>query len=177
MGKVKSLRSPFIQPLELRAFILGNIVGFIICKNSSGKTGLSCSESCTGRDHLSALIESPGCRAVGSVQSSGPDKHIHIWIIKACQSALRSTQREVAPGERAAWDLTQDLVGTRIELFREPLCLLFCRKHHRSRRPPNVALTYYFAVNWPFVLLRYFCWETRLSEHMGEKCHNRLSPT
>lgn len=27
--------------------------------------GLSCSESCAGRDHLSALIESPGCRAGG----------------------------------------------------------------------------------------------------------------
>lgn len=79
-----------IQPPELRAFILGNNVGFIICKNGAGKTGLSCSESCTGRDHLSALIESPGCRAGGSVQPIGPDKHTYIrtWIAEAWQWAL-----------------------------------------------------------------------------------------
>lgn len=79
-----------IQPPELRAFILGNNVGFIICKNGAGKMGLSCSESCTGRDHLSALIESPGCRAGGSVQPSGLDKHtyIHTRIIEAWQWAL-----------------------------------------------------------------------------------------
>lgn len=77
-GKVKPVSlsaAHFIQPPELMAFILGNNVGFIICKNGGGKTGLSCSESCTSRDHLSALIESPGCRAGGNVQPIGPDKH------------------------------------------------------------------------------------------------------
>lgn len=79
-----------IQPPELRAFILGNNVGFIICKNGGGKTGLSCSESCTGLNHLSALIESPGCRAGGNVQPSGPDKHtyIHTRIRDTFQWAL-----------------------------------------------------------------------------------------
>lgn len=80
-----------IQPPELRAFILGNNVGFIICKNGAGKMGLSCSESCTGRDHLSALIESLRCRAGGSVRPSGLNKHtyIHTWIVEAWQWALR----------------------------------------------------------------------------------------
>lgn len=74
-----------IQPPELRAFILGNNVGFIICKNGGGETGLSCSESCAGRNHLSALIESQGCRAGRKTQPSGLDKHtyihtyIHMW--------------------------------------------------------------------------------------------------
>lgn len=81
-----------IQPPELRAFILGEKknVGFIICKNGASKTGLSCSESCTGRDHLSALIESPGCWTGGSLQPSGPHKHtyIHTWIVEAWQWAL-----------------------------------------------------------------------------------------
>lgn len=41
---------------------------FIICKNEGNETSLSCSESCTGWDHLSDLIESLGCSAVGSMQ-------------------------------------------------------------------------------------------------------------
>lgn len=41
---------------------------FIICKNEGGETSLSCSESCTGWDHLSDIIESLGCSAGGSMQ-------------------------------------------------------------------------------------------------------------
>lgn len=77
-GQACELSAHRIQPPELRAFILGNNVGFIICKNGGGKTGLSCSESCTGRDHLSALIESQGCSAGGDTQPNGPDKHTYI---------------------------------------------------------------------------------------------------
>lgn len=76
-GQACELSAHRIQPPELRAFILGNNVGFIICKNGGSKTGLSCSESCTSQDHLSALIESQGCSAGGDVQPNGPDKHIH----------------------------------------------------------------------------------------------------
>lgn len=77
-GQACELSAHRIQPPELRAFILGNNVGFIICKNGGGKTGLSCSESCTSRDHLSALIESQGCSAGGDTQPNGPDKHTYI---------------------------------------------------------------------------------------------------
>lgn len=87
-----------IQPLELRAFILGNNVGFIICKNGGGKTGLSCSESCTGRDHLSAVIESPGCRAGGNVQPSGLDKHIHSYLNR--KGLTLGSLKGVAPREK-----------------------------------------------------------------------------
>lgn len=90
-----------IQPPELRAFILGNNVGFIICKNGGGKTGLTCSESCTGWDHLSGLIESPGCRAGGNAQPSGPDKHTYIHTYLRIFNGLsegRSSQREEAVG-------------------------------------------------------------------------------
>lgn len=97
-----------IQPPELRAFILGNNVGFIICKNGAGKTGLSCSESRTGRDHLSALIESPGCRAGGSVQPSGSDKHTHTYL--NCSGLTAVSLKEGAPRERAMWDSSQDWV-------------------------------------------------------------------
>lgn len=31
--------APSVQPPELRAFILGNNVGFIICKNGAGENG------------------------------------------------------------------------------------------------------------------------------------------
>lgn len=79
-----------IQPPELWAFIRGNNVGFIICKNGGSKRGLSCSESCTtGRGHLSALIESLGCSAGGNVQ---PRTHIRIhtdmWLLEAFQCPL-----------------------------------------------------------------------------------------
>lgn len=82
-----------IQPLELRAFILGNNVGFISCKNGASKPGLLCSESCTGRDHLSALIESPGCRT-GSSSSPVGRANTHVW--------------------RTMWDLSRDYVRNRI---------------------------------------------------------------
>lgn len=42
--------------------------------------GLSCSESCTGLDHLSALIESPGCRAGGAV--CGPLGQTNTYVLK-----------------------------------------------------------------------------------------------
>lgn len=77
-GQACELSAHRIQPSELRAFILGNNVGFIICKNGGSKTGLSCSESCTSRDHLSALIESQGCSAGGDTQPNVPDKHTYI---------------------------------------------------------------------------------------------------
>lgn len=120
-----------IQPPELRAFILGNNVGFIICKNGGGKTGLSCSESCTGRDHLSALIESQGCSAGGIVQPTGLDKHtyiqyIHRWIWEAFQCAV---WKEGAPGERKMWGFC-----FWNQVRDETVCLLthrsyFCCKH------------------------------------------------
>lgn len=114
-GQPCELSAHRIQPPELWAFILGNNVGFIICKNGGGKTGLSCSESCTSRDHLSALIESQGCSAGGDTQPNGPDKHTYIRTkvnfedLSAC--SLKKKKKEGAPGEGKMWDSTSDVRG------------------------------------------------------------------
>lgn len=88
-GQACELSAHRVQPPELRTFILGNNVGFIICENEDGKKkkgekkwGLSCSESCTSRDHLSALIESQGSSAGGDARPDGPDKYTRMYTLK-----------------------------------------------------------------------------------------------
>lgn len=70
---------------------------FIICKNEGSETSLSCSESCTGWDHLSDIIESLGCSAGGSVQ---PWTNTYTYICEfktlfVCSLKSRSTWRDV----------------------------------------------------------------------------------
>lgn len=72
------------------------------CKNGVDKMGLSCSESCTGLDHLSALIESPGCRAGGQCAAH--------WV----------RQTRTYSKETTCWNLSQDRVRDGIKcLFTE----------------------------------------------------------
>lgn len=83
-GQACELSAHRVQPPELRTFILGNNVGFIISrmeaakKKEGKKGGLSCSESCTSRDHLSALIESQGGSAGGDARPDGPDQNARV---------------------------------------------------------------------------------------------------
>lgn len=70
-GKVRPVCAQ--QPATFSLLSFGHLFwetmrSFIICKNEGGETSLSCSESCTGWDHLSDVIESLGCSAGGSVQ-------------------------------------------------------------------------------------------------------------
>lgn len=83
---------------------------FIICKNEGGETRLSCSESCTGWDHLSDLIESPGCSAGGSMQ---PWTNTYTYI---CQ--LKTVSSEIPWKSRSTWrDVNVILLGLGWLLF------------------------------------------------------------
>lgn len=113
-GKVKTVRSQWPSPLSLlsfRAFILGDDVGIIICKNGAHKMGLSCSESCTSQDHLSALIESPGCWAWGQqvAQWARPAHRQRAWIGRGLtmDSLQRREQLERESSSMCQWYETE----------------------------------------------------------------------
>lgn len=144
-GQACELSAHRIQPPELWAFILGNNVGFIICKNGGSKTGLSCSESCTSRDHLSALIESQGCSAGGDAQPNGPDKHTYIRTkvnfedLSACSLKTKkggSTWRR----EDVGFDIRRQ--GMQEDVFlHSNAAVIFCSKHcHISAATPTANL-------------------------------------
>lgn len=115
-GQACELSAHHVQPPELRAFILGNNVGFIFCENGGGKKrrrgekkgvgggGVSCSESCTSRDHLSALIESQGGSAGGDARPGGPDKHTHTYTFKG--ESGRPLKASCTPAQRRDVRLT-----------------------------------------------------------------------
>lgn len=109
-GKVKPVSS---QPTTFSLQSLGHLFWETMWVLLSARTeaakkgekknpGLSCSESCTSRDHLSALIESQGCSAGGDARPDGPDKHTYVYDSKVNLGGLSRPlrQRRRAPAER-----------------------------------------------------------------------------